>query len=135
MRPARLPLLILLSAALAACGERTFTAEEFVDEVNAEGAAIALGGVITTNQDGLEIREVTFTESVPSATGAGEEAQGSGAMVVLDDAGAAGDELERCEAAPAFTCFRAANVLLRFERIFPEEQARIIQAFQAIASE
>lgn len=126
---------MLLIAGAGCGGERTFTAEEFVDAVNAEGAAIALGGVIAKNQDGLEIREVTFTESVPSATGAGDETRGSGAMLVLDDAGEAGDELERCEAAPAFTCFRAANVLLRFERIFPEEQARIIQAFQAIASE
>ncbi len=134
--PRALIVLPLMLALLTGCGgEKEFTGEEFIDAVNAEGAALALGDVITTNPDGIEVRALAFTDPETSPTGAEGGLQGSGAMLVLSDAGAASDELERCESAPAFTCFRAANVVLRFEEIFPEEQARLTAAFEAIASE
>jgi hypothetical protein len=131
------PLLpIVLAALIAGCGgERTFSAEEFVDEINAEGAALELGGVIAENEDGLEILEVRFSGPAQAPTGGVAESGASGAMVVLPDAGEAVDEVSRCESAPAFTCFRAANVVVRFEEIFPEEQARLTQAFESIASQ
>jgi hypothetical protein len=127
--------LLLLLALISGCGgERVFTADEFVEAVNAEGAEISLGDVITTNQEGIEVRAITLGRTDVSPTGAAGEPGASGAMLVLADDGAAREELSRCESAPAFTCFRAANVVLRFEDIFPEEQVRLSEAFQAIAS-
>jgi hypothetical protein len=129
-------LALLLAVLLASCGgERSFTAEEFVDEINAEGAALELGDVITENQDGLEILEVSFSEPAVTPTGGQAETSAHGAMLVLGDAEEAVDEVVRCESAPASTCFRAANVVVRFEEILPEEQARVTQAFEALASE
>jgi hypothetical protein len=126
----------LLLALLGACGgEKTFSEEEFIEAVNSEGAALELGEVITTNQDGVDVRAVSFSEDATSPTGAEGGVHGGGTMLVLPDAGAATEELDRCETAPSLTCFRAANVVLRFEEIFPEEQARVTAAFEAIASE
>lgn len=127
--------LLAASLLIAGCGERVFTEEEFVEAINAEGAAVELGEVITTNEEGVDVRAVTLTENEVSPTGAEGQAHGSGAMVVLENAGAAEDELERCESAPAFTCFRAANVVLRFEGLLPEDRARITAAFQALAAD
>lgn len=124
-------------AGIAGCGggEKVFTAEEFVEAINAEGAAVALGEVITTNPDGVEIRSVTLTESEPSPTGAGGDPHGSGSVLALAGSEDASTEMQRCEQAPDLVCFRAANVVLRFEGLFPEEQARITEAFQAIATD
>lgn len=127
--------LIVLSLLIAGCGERVFTEEEFIEAINAEGAALKIGEVITTNQDGIDVRAVALTENEVSPTGAEGKPSGSGAIVVLEDSGAAEDELERCESAPAFTCFRAANVVLRFDELLPEDRARITAAFQALASD
>lgn len=126
----------LALALVAGCGgEKQFTEDGFIDAVNAEGAGLELGEVITTNEQGVDVRSVTFAEGATSPTGAEGGVHGSGTMLVLADAGAATDELERCETAPSLTCFRAANVVLRFEELFPEEQSRVIAAFEAIASE
>ena len=132
---------VSLLAAVAGCGggERTFTVDEFIEEANAEGAGLALGPAITTNDDGVEVRSVTLTGEALSPTGSvrdeAGEPEGGGAMLALGSAEEAGEELDRCESAPAFTCFRAANVVLRFEGLFPEEQARISVALQALATE
>jgi hypothetical protein len=124
----------VLAFSLAACGgERTFSAQSLIDELNTEGAGLELREVIATNPDGFDVHEVELAAPAESPTGKVTEPTGHGALVVLEDAGAAEDELTRCEAAPAFTCFRAANAVLRFEDLFPEEQARISTAFQAIA--
>ena len=121
-------------------GERVFSLDEFVDEVNAEGAGLEVGTVITTSESGVEIHEVALSGETPSPTGSVRDAPeggegGAGAILVLDDEEQAKSELERCESAPAFTCFRAATVVLRFEEIFPEEQARVSVALQALATE
>ena len=139
------PLVAVL--ALIACGgegERVFSLDEFVDEVNAEGAGLEVGTVITTSESGVEIHEVALSGETPSPTGSVRDAgdggdpgndHGAGAILVLDDEEQATSELERCESAPAFTCFRAANVVLRFEESFPEEQARGSVALQALATD
>ena len=139
-RGLRAPLLILalgLAAMLASCGgERTFTAQEFIDEMNAHGAALALGPVLTTNPEGVDIYSVSLTEL---STGVGsapepvaEGAPGSGSMLILGDADAARSEFSRCEQSPELTCFRAANAVLRFQALGGGDQARIVTAIQAI---
>lgn len=132
---------IAVVAAVAAssglgCGEeKTFTAEEFVDEINAHGAAVALGPVITTSKEGVDVRSVTLTEAELSPTGAGGDNHGSGAVLVLDDSDQASAEMERCKSTLSLVCFRAANAVLRFEGLFPEEQARITRSVEALASD
>jgi hypothetical protein len=58
---------------------------------------------------------------------------GDATMLVLDDAEAAGAEFARCETAPLLTCFRAANVVLRFEDMSAADRARIVGAVGALA--
>lgn len=125
---------------LAGCGgndERQFTPQSFVDEINAEGAAVALGDVLTTSEQGVEIYTVTFTEAAVGVTGEGRvgaDEHGSGALLILEDAGAAMEEYDRCQPAPALTCFRAANAVLRFEDLEPADQARVVSALETIAT-
>ena len=132
----------LVAAALAGCGEngeRVFTLDEFVDEVNAEGAGVEVGPVITTSEDGVEVRSLTLTGETLSPTGSARDTEephgGNGAILVLENAELAETELDRCQPAPALTCFRAANVVIRFEDMLPEDQARISIAVQGLASE
>lgn len=136
---------ILLGAAVAAaalvgCGggeEREFTAADFVAEMNANGAALSLGPVLTTNPDGEEIHTVTFTDLAPSATGEGKapvDSHGSATLVVVEGVDTAREEFVRCEQAPVLTCFRAANAVLRIESLQAADQARITAALEAIGS-
>lgn len=125
---------------LAACGgERTFTAQEFIDDMNDNGAALALGPVLTTNSDGVDIYSVSLTEistgvsSPPKPAPSG--GPGSGSMLILDDADGARSEFARCERSPELTCFRAANAVLRFQALQGGDQARITTAIQAIETE
>jgi len=54
-------------------------------------------------------------------------------MIVADDAGSAGDEFDRCDRSADLTCFRAANVVLRFEGMDAADRARISGAVSALA--
>lgn len=129
--------LVCAATVLSACGgERTFSAQEFIDEMNDNGAALALGSVLTTNPDGVDIYSISLTEL---STGVGSAPQavpeglpGSGSMLVLDSADTARSEFARCEQSPELTCFRAANAVLRFQALQAGDQARIVTAIQAI---
>lgn len=132
---------ILLAIAAAAgasgCGERRFTAEEFVGAANDKDAGLALGAVVTTSDDGAEVYAIESApapgdEPNPQLEGSGG---GRGTLVVAEDAGRAGEEYERCDGAADLTCFRAANVVLRFEAMDPADRARISGALSALASE
>ena len=137
MRAFLVLLLVSGAFALSACGgERTFNAREFIDEMNDHGAALALGPVLTTNPDGVDIYSISLTEL---STGVGSAPQavpegvpGSGSMLILDDADGARSEFARCEQSPELTCFRAANVVLRFQALEGGDQARIVTAIEAI---
>lgn len=128
----------LLVALLAGCGgsdERRFAPRELVDELNAQGAALELGDVITRNPDGVEVYSVRFTQAATGVTGEGSATSavhGSGTLLALEDVAAATEEYERCLPAPALTCFRAANAVLRFEDLEPADQARLVTALEAI---
>lgn len=122
---------------LGGCGddERKFAPQEFVDEANARGAAIRLEDVLTRNEEDVEVYSVRFTEAATGVTGEGRigsAVHGNGTLLALADAAAAEDEYERCLPAPSLTCFRAANVVLRFEDLEPADQARLVSALQAL---
>jgi hypothetical protein len=135
------PVLLALAAPLAGCGsgEHKFTSEEFVEAINAEGAGVALGPVIPTDDDGIEVHSITFTEALSDVGGpavdAPEGEHGSGSLLIVGDADAARAEFERCDGDEDLTCFRAANAVLRFEAMDGADQARIVTSLEAIQTE
>jgi hypothetical protein len=141
-RPRRWALaLLLVPIALApvACGgEKEFTPEEFVEAMNDNGATLTLGEVLTTNPDGIDVHQVAFAETAPSATGAGSNTEGengNATLLVFDGADEAEEEFGRCEGAPSLTCFRAANAVLRVENLQPSDRARITTAIEGVGDD
>jgi hypothetical protein len=134
VRRAAAALITIAAAITAGCGEREFTAAELVDAVNEHGAQLVLGEQVTTNDAGEPVYTVRSTATGnpnPQLEGGG----GQGALVVADDAGSAADEFDRCETTADLTCFRAANVVLRFSALDAPDRARISGAVSALASE
>lgn len=127
----------LLAAGCGGGGEEVYTAEEFVESINAHGASVTLGPVLTTNSDGVEILSVTLSElaAQPASAGVEGDNHGSGAVIVLEDSAEANAEFERCQGSLSLICFRAANSVLRFEGLFPAEQERITSSIEALATE
>ena len=120
--------------ALAACGsdERSFTAEEFIDEANAHGAGLELGAPLETTQADAELYQVT-AEGGEEAAPELEHAHGGGSMKLTADAEAAEAEHARCESAVSLFCYRAANVVLIFEQDSePEALAQVAEAIKAM---
>jgi hypothetical protein len=114
-----------LTAMSVGCGEREFSAEELVEDLNAGGAELVLGAPLT-GAEGVSVTTVDIE-------GAGEETDG--AIVILDDADAATAEFERCESAVDFTCFRAGNAVIRFTALPPEGRAQLTEAVRSLASD
>jgi hypothetical protein len=144
-RAAAVLAVVLSIALLAGCGEeeRRFDAESVIAELNAGGAGLELGEPLTVTEEDVEVRSVELieAEAEPGAEPSdGDEdehghAHGAAAVVILADSEKGLAEFQRCETAPAFICFRAANAVLRFTEITPEEQARISAAFVSLQSE
>ena len=138
---ARLSLALISGIALAAgCGgseeaEPTYDPVSFVEAMNAEGAGLTLGPVLTVNQDGIDVNTVTLDDSAAAAEEQGDHAHGSGALVVLPGDEEAAAEVQRCRAAPALTCFRVANAVVRFEGLSREDEARLISAVTALGGD
>ena len=121
---------LLIAAALVAitgCGEeqRTFTASEFVGEMNNEGADLELGADLLSTQAGVEVSEIRF----------GPDAEGS--LTVAEDAEGGVSEYERCESAATLICYRAQNVVLLFDgaETAPVDLAPVETAIRALAEE
>ncbi len=134
---AALAVVPILQIGPAGCGseERAFTAEGFIDEMNARGAALALGPEITSESGDAAAYGVTLTDLASSATGEGSSPSGppkDAAVLVLSDADAARDEFDDCERTTSFTCFRAANIVLRIEDLESADRARITTALESI---
>lgn len=120
---------------LAGCGsgERTFTPEEFVEAIDEHGGELELGSVLTTREDGIDVHVVRFADGPDDQLHGAEN--GDATMLVLESSGSAEDEFERCEGAPLLTCFRAANVVLRFEDMNAADRARIVAAVGALSDD
>ncbi len=135
-RPRLLAALIASTSALliAGCGggEHQFDADSVVADLNAAGAGLTLGEALPATGEGVDVRVVTFG-SAPGVPAGAE--LGAGAVVIVDDVPAAQDEFERCQAAVDFTCYRAANAVLRFTAMTQDEQARVTTAVQALEND
>jgi hypothetical protein len=112
---------IVTGAALAGCGEeRTFTAEEFVQEVEDQGVALRLGRQLQTSGGADQLYSITLPalpgEPAPERGNDGgdhgPEGGGSGSLYVYDEASGASDQLEACRASAGLLCFRASNVVV-----------------------
>ncbi len=134
----RLAALVCCAAlAFAACGsgERSFSAEDFVEEANAQGANLSLGEPLEAAQPDAEIYALRLGNpakgSEPPALG---EEYGSGSLRVEDSPDAAEAEYARCAQAELF-CYRAANIVLVFEQDADAEAlAELAQAIRALKS-
>jgi hypothetical protein len=142
---AKLVLSAVAGLAIAACGssEPTFTAQEFVDELEARGATLELGQELSTDDPDAELYAVEIRESAGHEAAeerAAEEEHGhthsGGSLRVTESESAAEDELQRCEGAVTLLCYRAANVVLVFEQeADPEFLAELTVAISALGSE
>ena len=122
----------LLPIAAGCGGETTFDAESVVADLNDAGAGLTLGETLPATTGGVDVRVVTFG-SAPGVP-AGSEL-GAGAVVILDDVAAAESEFARCQDAVDFTCYRAANAVLRFTAMTQDEEARVTAAVKAIEND
>jgi hypothetical protein len=106
-------LLALLGGSLGACGgERKFTAQEFVEEVGAEGVQINLGEDLTTTETGVtELRAVEL-EPLVGAPPVPGEGPASGSLAVYEDTDGASDRLGECRDSADLLCYQAANVVV-----------------------
>jgi hypothetical protein len=135
----------LLAGLVGACGddETTFTGDELVAEVNANGAGVQLGEPLTTAQEDLELYALRLRGSgaapgvAPGDPGSAPvDVHGGGTLTIAKDADAALTEYERCESAVSLICFRAANAVLAFEGAVPNQDLeRIESAISAMAEE
>ena len=104
------------AAALVGCGsEKTFTAEEFVDGINAEGVELRLGEPLITDDESQELYAV---ELPPVSTLPGSEGGSGGiggSLSVSEDGSGADQEMESCENSADLLCYRASNVVVVLE--------------------
>lgn len=122
------------AAALAGCGgDDTVGAESLVDALNEAGANLVLGEPIEPAEGQVELR--TLQLGGPEGASEGTDDHGAGAIVVMPDETAATAEFARCDSAISFICFRAANAVLRFSAITPDEQEQLSDALRVLAGE
>ena len=123
---AALALTIAAALPIACGGERDFDAQTLVSELNDAGAGLTLGPPLDSGAASeAEVTVLGFSDAGEPGSGT---SQGSGAIVILDDADQARSEFERCEAAVSFVCFRAANVVLRFAGMDTAQRGRVSAA-------
>ena len=105
---------VALVLAVAGCGgEKTFSADEFVDEVGDEGVELTLGAELFSDDDSKHVYDVEL-DPLPGtptpAEGALESPHGS--LTVHDEVSGADDQFRHCQSAGDFLCFQASNVVL-----------------------
>ena len=132
--------LIALAMALAACGERSFSAQEFIDEANDHGVKLVLGEPLSNEEGGAELYAITIEDPHAAAEAASGQLEvghvhGGGSLRVEDDSEAAEAQYARCDQAGLF-CYRAANIVLIFEAdAEPDALAGLAKALRAIQAE
>jgi hypothetical protein len=114
-----MPAVALVAAAGIATGcggGRTFAAEEFVDEVNAQGVDLRLGDPLFTDEEGKELYAVEL-ESLTDLPGSksSQQERAGGSLSVYDDPSDADRELASCESAADLLCYRVSNIVVVLE--------------------
>jgi hypothetical protein len=138
--------LALAVVGAAACGssERTYTAEEVVQELNARGASLELGQPLSTDDPDAELYAVEMEAGEEhSGEARPQDAKGElghehsgGSLKVTESSDRAEEEFQRCEKAVTLLCYRAANVVLLFEQeADPEQLAELTVAIRALGSD
>jgi hypothetical protein len=108
------------SVALAAAGcgdDGTFTAQDFVTAINAQGVNLELGDPLTTEEEGKELYAIELSPAGgPRRDSQGEEVHAGGSLSVYEsDEGEPDEEFSSCQAAADLLCYRAANVVVVLE--------------------
>ncbi|MGH2957009.1 MAG: hypothetical protein ACRDL6_08460 [Solirubrobacterales bacterium] len=104
---------LLAGALAAACGsERKLSAQEFTEEVNAQGVEFRLGKPLISADEEKQVYAVEL-EQLTDLPGA--EEHGGGSLSVHEDSGATEDSMESCQASADLLCYRAANVVVVLE--------------------
>jgi hypothetical protein len=129
----------LAALALAACGsgERSFGAEDFIEEANAHGASLELGEPLSTSEADVELYALTIEEPEEEDDSGDEPAieheHGGGSLRVTDSVDDAEAEVSRCEQAVSLFCYRAANIVLILEQdADPEALSDLAGALRAL---
>lgn len=128
-------LLATVVIGFAGCGEKDFSAEDFVAEANENGATLELGGDLVTDDESKDLYELQLRPlNGQAAAGAGSHAHPGGSLAVYDDGSGAEKGVTECEAAADLLCYRAGNVVivLEGEAIAPEQVA-LAAAIQKMA--
>jgi len=131
------PALLALAASaalLAACGsgDRGFSAHEFVEAANREGAGLVLGPPLPSEQQGTSVHSLSFSAVGPAPSGSGGDRHGAGSLYVTPDEESAERQLRACRASASLTCLRAANVVLLFSDVTGGELAAVQRSLDAL---
>lgn len=113
-------LIALAAMAAAGCGsEKTFTASEFVDQVNRQEVLLRQGRQIPAGGGAEQVYAVTLPRLPGEPRPAPEEGNGrgpNGSLYVYGDVGGADEKLDACRNSGGLICFRAANVVVVFDQ-------------------
>ena len=130
-------LALLAPATVAGCSrERTFSADEFVDQVKEEGVVLHLGEPLVTDDENKKLYAVSL-EPLPGAVPPVDEEgqpQLSGSLAVYNDTDGANTGMQSCTASGDLLCYQASNVLVILEGAGIEAQ-RLGVAIQKLAEE
>jgi hypothetical protein len=88
-------------------------AEEFADEVNAQGVQFRLGDALFSEDADKEVYAVEL-DPLTELPGSGSGHTG-GSLTVHEDSGEAEDAIESCQDSADLTCYRAANIVVVLE--------------------
>ena len=106
--------LILLVVAAGGCGQnREFTAEEFVEDVKAEGVELRLGDELFSDDESQELYALEL-EQVAKLPGTDGNKTG-GSLSVFEDTDGADEKVTSCKATADLLCFQASNVVVVLE--------------------
>jgi hypothetical protein len=106
---------VIALLASACGGGKTFTASEFVDQVNEQGVSMRLGKKLPAASDAKELYAVFLPplRGEPAPAPGQEGGPGaSGSLYVYGDTDGADDELKACRASAGLVCFQASNVVV-----------------------
>jgi hypothetical protein len=101
---------------LAGCGGgKSFTADEFVEEVNAQGVKLELGEPLFTEGENKELYAVELEQVAALPGEDSEHDHTAGSLSVYEDTDGADEEIASCQASADLLCFQASNIVVVLE--------------------